>query len=405
MGTTLKLAWRNVWRQRRRTLLLVLVVAYAVAATIFIWGFNRGQTQSLLSNQARYLKAPAIIATPGYLSDPDPENALPNLDFVPHAEGVRGVAGATPRLEFYGVVKSAYRSYNGQVRGVAGGLEPLVSSAPSKITEGRMLNGPNEVVMGAGLARDLDVRLGERVAVEASSLAGPQALGFILVGTVDSDVPAVDDGLVMISLDDARTLTGVETATGVALAVARGQEDAVAARVATALQDVPGIHVYGLTELLGPLAEQANNTSSILLIALLFGLFAALAVTSTVLVSVLERSREFGMMGAIGMFPRRLALMVVAEAVITSVAGWLVGLVIGYAVTLVLGTWNILGPLFSSAAGGFADFGLGSELYTSSSPIFALYAAATVAFAALFAVIVPARKVLTMNVVEAMRSE
>ena len=218
-------------------------------------------------------------------------------------------------------------------------------------------------------------------------------------------MPAVDDGLVMISLDDARTLTGVETATGVALAVARGQEDAVAARVATALQDVPGIHVYGLTELLGPLAEQANNTSSILLIALLFGLFAALAVTSTVLVSVLERSREFGMMGAIGMFPRRLALMVVAEAVITSVAGWLVGLVIGYAVTLVLGTWNILGPLFSNAAGGFADFGLGSELYTSSSPVFALYAAATVAFAALFAVIVPARKVLTMNVVEAMRAE
>ena len=172
MGTTFKLAWRNVWRQRRRALLLVLVVAYAVAATIFIWGFNRGQTQSLLSNQARYLRAPAIVAAPGYFTDPDPENALPNLDFVPRAEGVRGVAGR---------------------------LEPLVSSAPSKITEGRMLNGPNEVVMGAGLARELDVRLGERVAVEASSLAGPQALGFILVGTVKSDVPAVDDGLVMIS--------------------------------------------------------------------------------------------------------------------------------------------------------------------------------------------------------------
>ena len=136
MGTTLKLAWRNVWRQRRRTLLLVLVVAYAVAATIFIWGFNRGQMQSLLSNQARYLRAPAIIATPGYFSDPDPENALPSLDFVPRAEGVRGVAGAAPRLEFYGVVKSAYRAHNGQVRGVEGGLEPLVSSAPSKITEG-----------------------------------------------------------------------------------------------------------------------------------------------------------------------------------------------------------------------------------------------------------------------------
>ena len=405
MGTTFKLAWRNVWRQRRRTLLLVLVVAYAVAATIFIWGFSEGQTQSLLSNQARYLKAPAVIAVPGYFNDPDPENALPNLDFVPRAEGVRGVEGAAPRLEFYGVVKSAYRAHNGQVRGVEGGLEPLVSSAPSKITAGRMLEGLNEVVMGVGLALELDVRLGERVAIEASSLAGPQALGFILVGTVDSRVPAVDDNLIMVPLDNARTLTGAQTATGVALAVARGQEDAVAARVATALQDVPDVHAYGLTELLGPLAEQANNNSSIGLITLLFGLFAALAVTSTVLVSVLERSREFGMMGAIGMFPRGLALMVVVEAVITSAVGWLVGLVIGYGVTLVLGTWNILGPLFARSSGGLVDFGLGSELYTSSSPVFALYAAATVAFAALFAVIVPARKVLTMNVVEAMRAE
>jgi lipoprotein-releasing system permease protein len=400
MVTPLKLAWRNIFRQKRRTLLLVLVVAYATAAIIFVWGLTDGRTKSLLSNQARFMQAPAVIAKAGYYDDPDPDNALPNLDFIDRAAAVPGVQAASPRLEFFGVVRSAYRTKNMQFRGIDPTLEPLVSSVPGKIVEGRMLEKPSEIVMGADLAEELDVRLGERVAVEASSGAGPQAKGLILVGTVKTDISAVDENMLLMHIADARDLTGIMTATGVALATARDQEDAVAASVSEALQDIPGIQTYGLTELVGPIAQQLRRTEFIFLVVVLFSLFSALAVTSTMLVSVMERSREFGMMGAIGMTPPKLAGMVTLEAVLTSVIGWVVGLMIGYGLTFWMG--NVLGPTFSRIGG---SFGLGSELYTTYKPIFALYAGVTVALSALFALIVPARKVLTMKIVDAMRTE
>jgi lipoprotein-releasing system permease protein len=406
METPLKLAWRNIFRQKRRTLLLVLVVAYATATIIFVWGMTDGQTKSILGNQARYLQAPAIVTKAGYFDDPDPANALPDLNFIDRVAAVPGVEGTAPRLEFFGVVRSAYETKSMQFRGIDPVLEPLVSSVPGKLFEGRLLEKPGEVVMGVDLAEELDVRLGERIAVEASAGAGPQAKGLILVGMVKADVAAVDANMMLMHLDDARDLTGVTTATGVALAIARDQEDIVAARVNEAVQDTPAIHAYGLTELLGDLVEQTERSEVIVLVVVLFSLFAALAVTSTMLVSVLERSKEFGMMGAVGMAPPKLATMVTLEAVLTSILGWIVGLIIGYGLTIWMGNVNILGPAFAAAGGGVSSgFGFGSELYTTSKPVFALYAGFTVALAAFFAIIIPARKVLTMNIVDAMRTE
>ena len=83
-----KLAWRNIWRQKRRTILLLIVVAYATLTTVFLWGMVDGTNESVLANQARFLQAPVLISTEAYRSDPDPENALSNLDFLSEVESV-----------------------------------------------------------------------------------------------------------------------------------------------------------------------------------------------------------------------------------------------------------------------------------------------------------------------------
>jgi lipoprotein-releasing system permease protein len=350
------------------------------------------------------LSAPALVTTPAYQDDPDPQNALPTLGFVERLRQVPGVAEAAPRLEFFALLRSPYTSESAQVRGVNPALEPAVSDVPSSITEGRMLSGRGEVVLGKDLAERLDVRLGERLAVDVSSRAGPQAAGLVAVGFVNTGIAALDVSLVLVHLEDSRVLTGVGTATGIALDVPRGQEEAVAARVQEVLPD--GTRAYGLRELLGTLSDELdNNAVQMIPIGLLFALFAALAVTSTVLVSVLERRREFGMMAAIGLAPSKLARMVVIEAVAATVLGWLVGLAIGYALTWLFGTYNILGTVMAGVNEAFASFGLGDELYTVSSPRYALYAGATVAFAAIFALLIPARQVARLEPVTAMRAE
>ncbi len=398
-----RLAWRNVWRHKRRTILLVLVVAYATLATVFFWGYVEGVTESILSNQARLLLAPALITTATYVNDPDPQNALPTLDFVASIEGRPGVHRTAPRLEFFALLRSPYTSESAMVRGIEPALEPAVSDLPQHI-EGQMLEQRGEVVLGAELARRLDVRLGERLAMDASALAGPQAAGLRVVGLLNSGLATVDRSVVLVHIDDARALTGVETATGIALDVPRGREDAVAERLQEHLPE--GLEARGIMALLGPMRQEIEaNRISMIPIGLLFAVFAALAVTSTVLVSVLERKRELGMMAAIGLAPPKLSSMVVLESVLATASGWVVGLVIGYGLLWIFGTWNILGAAFGTISEAFADWGLGNELYTTSHPVYALYAAATIVLAALFAMLIPARNVAKLNPVEAMRTE
>ena len=406
MGTIFKLAWRNVWRQKRRTFLLIVVVAYATLSTIFFWGMIEGQNESMITNNARFILAPALVTTPAYQEDPDPHNALDNLDFLDDLRAVNGVNEVAPRVEAFGVIRSAYANENIFLRGVSPGLEKQVNELPNRISQGRMLAAQGEIVLGEDLAKNLDVRLGERVAIDVSSLAGSQAAGLILVGTSNANVAALDKTTVLIHIDDARMLTGVTTATSVALDIPRGREDAIAARAEPTLENVENANIYGLNYLLGDLnAILEANRVQMIPMGLLFAIFAALAVTSTLFVSVIERSREFGMMGAIGMAPPKLALMVVFEALVATLAGWLIGLVIGYTLTYIFSIYNGFGQLFAVAGDSFADFGFGEEMYTTNKPIYAAYAAVTIVFAAIFAMIVPARRVATMKIAQAMRAD
>lgn len=399
-----RLAWRNLWRHRRRTLLLMLVVAYATLTIVLFWGLNDGFIQSILYGNARYLGAPVLITTPAYFQDPDPEQGLPSLGFLSQVEAQPGVRAAAPRLEFPGLLRSAYTAEAVRVRGVEPALEARVSHIPSAIAQGRMLEKPGEVVLGQQLAERLDVRLGERVVLDTSALAGPQALGLQVVGLVRSGVAPVDRGAVLVHLGDARRLTGLATATAVALDVPRGQESRLAR--ALNLELPPGLRAYDLSQLLGGLAEVLQTRQgSVFLIGLLFSLFAALAVTSTVLVSVLERTREFGIMEAIGMSPQRLARMVTLETVIATALGWGVGLVLGYALNYWMAVQNVLGPIFAGYGAAWEILGTGSEIYTAQSPWYALFAAITIVLAALFSILIPARRVLSLNPAEAMRTE
>ncbi len=400
-----RLAWRNLWRQRRRTTLLVTVVAYATLTTIFMWGFTDGFLESMLSGNARFLSAPVLITTPEYRDDPDPEHALPDLTFLDSVLRVPGVRGAALRLEFPALIRSAYASQGILARGVDPLHEPQVSLIPSRVAEGRMVRAPGEVVLGKDLAARIDARVGERIVLDTAGRSGPQAIGLVVTGLVDSGVTQVDQSAVLLHIGDARRLTGVPTATGVVLDAPRGREDPVARAVQPLLP--AGVHAYGLTELLGFLrVELVNERVQMAFILVLFSLFAAAAVTSTILVSVIERTREYGVISAVGLGPRDLSRLVTLEATIGSLIGWAVGLVLGYALVVLFARWNVLGPIFGPVYGSaFVALGIGNELYTTTSPAYGLYATVTVVLAALLTLLGPARRVRRLNPAQAMRVE
>lgn len=404
-ASLVRLAWRSLWRQRRRTALLIAVVAYATFTILFFWGFVDGFLVSILQGQAKLVYAPVTVTTTAYHDDPDPVNALPDADAARAAtQGVPGVEATAPRLEFAALLRSPYASRGVLLRGVDPAREPGVSDVPTRIHEGRMIEAPGEAVLGAALAEDLDVRVGERIAIDAASVAGPAATGVTLVGIVDAGIELVDETTAWVHLEDARVLTGVEGATSIAVSVAPGREASVAEALGERLPE--GVAAYGIMDQMGELARGlAAERLTMIPLGLVFSVFAAIAVTSSALVSVMERTREFGVMLSLGLAPGQLSWMVTLEAVLASLLGYAVGAVAGYAVLLWLANVNVLGPLFLGLwSDFFTTLAIENDIRTDVRAMYLVPAGATVALAALFAALTPARRVRKLVPAEAMRS-
>ncbi len=401
-----KLAWRNLWRHKRRTQLLLAVVAYATIAIIFFWSFYDGFVNVLLGGQARYLSAPVMVQAETYRTDPDPENSLPNLAFVDALTQTEGVRGAAPRLEFQALLRSPYRTLGGQVRGVDPALEGQVSDISGDIGEGRMVENPGELVLGKTLAEDLDVRVGERLALDVQSVGGSQGAGLEVVGIIDSNINPVDEGVVLVHLGDARMLTGISTATGVALDVQQGGEDAVAAAVDSAAVLPQGVTAYPIAELLGGLMSGIEDKrTSMIPMVVIIALFAAVTVMSTVIVSVIERTREFGVITALGLDQGRIARMVALEAVYTTLIGFVVGTVLGFGLTALMSATNLMGPFINTFYGSYLKgVALSDTFVFAASLSYLAWAAVTILIAAVLAIAVPGRRVRNLNPSEAMRA-
>lgn len=381
------------------------VVAYATLAILFFWGFVDGFLNSIYQSQGRLVAAPVAIQSEAYHADPDPLNALANLT------GPRSTAASHPsvgvvaaRVDVPVLLRSPYASRGATLRGVEPANEKHVSHVPQAVSEGRFVGSSGEIVLGAALARDLDVRLDERLAVDATGVNGPTAVGLRLVGVIDSGVEQVDHTVVLTHIDDARALAGIQTATSLALDVPFGQEANVARELNHRLER--GVAAYGILDQMGDLAQGlAAERLQMLPLGLLFSVFAAVAVTSSLVVSVMERTREFGVMLALGMPHRRLALMVTAEAVLGSLLGLALGLALGYGLLFWLAQANVLGPLIASLYGDFlSGLALGNDVRADVRFEYALYAGFTVVLAAVFAILTPARRVARLVPAEAMRA-
>lgn len=402
-----RLAWRNMWRHRQRTILLLVVVAYATFFSICYWSIMDGYGDSVVESYARYIVAPVQIASDAWYGDPDPQNHLPDPVFAEALDTLRAipqVRAAAPRLQFPALLQSAYTSQGVEVRGVDPGAERSVSRIPAKIEEGRWLEGPGEVVLGRGIARRIDARVGEHVVVSVASLAGQQAMGLQVVGLAATGVAALDESVVLTTLEDARNLTGVPTATTIALDVPRGSEEAAAARAQGALP--PGLTALGVWDLVGPIKTdvQANKAFAFVLAVIVY-VFAALAVTTTITVSVMERTRELGVIAALGLAPRRRGALVTREAVFSCGLGWLAGLAAGYAAAWCLARYNILGPIFAMMSASFPATGLSEEVYGAVRAAYAGYSGMVVAAALILSALMPGRRAARLRPAEAMRSE
>ena len=148
-----------------------------------------------------------------------------------------------------------------------------------------------------------------------------------------------------------------------------------------------------------------SKRASMVPVILIIALFAAVAVMSTVIVSVIERTREFGVIASLGLNQGQIARMVALEATYTTVLGFLVGVVAGFGFTFLMTATNLIGPFIRTFYGSLlSGLALGDQFVLAASLSYVAWAAVTIVLAAILAIAVPRRRVRTLNPAEAMRA-
>ncbi len=401
-SSNLRMAWRGLWRHPRRTILMVLMVAFASLVIIVMWGVMDGFMASMVDSQIAVDQGSVKIHAAGYDEDPAPEHGLTPeaLSEAESALAAEGFSNYAARLSVYGMVKSAYGATGMEIRGIDLAREPKVTTLPAQIAQGRGLAHSGEILLSEETARRLDVRLGERVVLLAQADSGPQSLAVTAVGFFGSGIPNLDKSVVLIALSDAQRLAVSQGATEIVISLPRAQKaENVSASLRTALGD--GFVVRSYFEA-NPMLASLIQGASIEMIPIFFilALLAGFGVANTVLFSVLERTREFGVMIAVGMSPKRLGRIVQLEAMLASALGFVIGGSIGYLALLALTRGIAIGTTWASMAG---DISMPAMLYARASGIYLVGSLAVVLTTALLAAWYPARRAAGLQPVEAIR--
>ena len=357
----LKLSWRNVWRNKRRTLITLGSMGFGLAALLFQQSLIKSLQSQLVEKSTRTYTAHIQIQSPKATDNKVPDYRLENPEAVYQAvQGIPEIADWTPRIIFTGLVSSPLTSKGSLVVGVDPQREPNLTIIQSYLVEGKYISfsKDREVMMGVKLAKELDLKLGEKLVIMVQAADGSlSAEAFRLCGIYKTDSPVYDGQIVYIPLTASQRL------------LVCGQEVSIVAVKAHRIEDIDPIREKLIAALKGQSVSiltwrevaseivgiQKFQNAVLLVVMLIIFAIVALGIFNTLLMSFFERIREFGLMMALGAKPSHVAFLILAESVILGFLGIVIGLAFGSAVIFYFGKQGIPLPI-SDAIGYWMPF-------------------------------------------------
>lgn len=399
-----RMAWRNIWRNKPRSIIIITSVAIGLFAGVFVLsiyeGMIRARVKTVIRDEVSHIQLhnPAFKADGEAMYIIDSGNKLQSI-----ISGYPEVENVTARSIANGMISSGNSSNGVEIRGVNPETEKKVSGLENKIVEGTYFtSAKNELLIGRKLLEKMKLKQGNKVVLTFTDKDQEVTAGaFRIRGVYQSTNTPLDERIVYVKATDLNDLLNTDSGIHQLAIVLKNDDmlESVAGKMRTAYPEL-------LTETWKELSPETeltvttvNQFSSIIIAIIMLAL--AFGITNTMLMAILERSRECGMMEALGMNKIRLFLMVLLETVLLTGVGVPLGILIAWIITKQTGSRGIDVTRFAGEV--MAEFGYGNIIY----PVFPWSQLPTVLIivivTALAAAIFPSVKILRLQPVDALR--
>ncbi len=409
-----KMAWRNIWRNPRRTWLTVSAIAFACILLVFMLSFQLGSYDTMINASVKINTGHLQVQAKGYNENRKMRLVISEPEIVYQIlSKISEVEAFTSRSRSFALASSLKRTYGAMIVGVDPAREARVSSLKSIVRKGDYLSDDggaedlSEALVGRLLARNLGVGLGDEITLLGQGRDGSVAATVVRVhGIFDSGMDEFDRGTIQIPLSDFQQVFAMEKAVHEVVVMGHTLADVPliknqVGRALRANETSRSLSVLDWDELMPGLKQAIHmDLVSGSFFYLILIMVVAFSILNTFLMAILERTREFGIMMAMGTRPGRLTRLVLTESSGMTLVGVAVGILLGCMLTWY---FQVVGIDLSGSSEILSQYGIPSRLYPRLTLLSATVGPVVVLLITLVAALYPALKIRRLKPVDAMK--
>ncbi|WP_159518038.1 ABC transporter permease [Sunxiuqinia indica] len=401
----LAVAWRNIWRNKTRSLVILIAICLGLASGIFYMAFYKGMVVQRINTAIKTEASHIQVHHKEYLNNPDKKFVISNTDstvqIIRSNEHVKAISS---RVIINTMAQSAKTGTGVKITGINPEDEKQVTNLSTKLIEGTYFEEVkrNPIVIGEELANKLNVKLKSKVVVTLQDMQGNlTGAAFKVEGIFRTSNTAFDKASVFVRKSDISRIMQLDNQASHEIAILLDNNENLASTNTSLTEELSTLDVKTWREIMPEvsLVESSFGITmfvfiGIILLALLFGII------NTMLMAVLERKKELGMLMAVGLNKTRVFTMILLETVMLSLVGGLFGIALGWLLTFYFGYQGIDLGTWSTA---YESMGFDTLVYTQLPFYVSMQIALMVIVTGIIAAIYPATKALKLKPAEAIR--
>ncbi len=402
----IQLAWKNVWRNKKRSLIILLAISFGLWAGIFSGGIMMGMAESMVNSAVDRYLGHIEIHNPEYRQDPQIFHYIKDINEVEKIlEETKGIKDWSKRILIEGMAASATSTFGVQIIGVEKNSEKKVTRLNHHLVDGIYLASKrrNEILIGKKLSERLNLETGKKIILTFQDESGELIyLACRISGIYKTESSVFDETHVFLNQVDLLRAINQPIPKFHQIAIRCTSAEQVKATEEILKSKLADLDVADWEELAPELAFISSSVEAftylfvaIIIFALLFG------ITNAMLMSVVERIRELGILTAIGMKRLRIFSMILVETILLSISGGIIGMMLG-GVTIYY--YNGAGIDLSAFAEGLESFGSATTLFPFLPAEMYIGLTVMILIAANIASILPAVKAVKLVPAEAIRT-